>query len=280
VIGARHLPEEDHMLSDKAVDQLIAAPIATYGQDNAHRRAAAREAVAGAAEELGLDPKKPPLPKFGAGEDTLAAAVRVLKLDTASKALEKYRGQRAPCVELEQHFETLKRRRDELRIVELNRLREELTRGRIPAPASEKLRAELDAIRTELDTVGGYDVGLLVPQRPDAAVLSEAITEPEWLGVTFYIHLVSERLLSLTSGEPNTSRARMLARTANTVAASYERTVNNAPARFAPEHDQAIRSIRWCVETADLHGIRASDQRRRERELEELIAAEPADVRA
>jgi hypothetical protein len=263
------------MLSEKVIDGFV-APVATYGQENIRRRAAAREAVAAAAEELGLDAKKPPLPKFAAGEDTLAAAVRVLKLEAASKALEKYRGQRAACVELEQRLEALRRRRDQLRIVELNRLREELRRGRVPAPASEKLRAELEGVANELDTVGDYDVGLLVPFRPDAAVLREAIAEPEWLGVTFYVHLVSDRLLSLTGEEPASSKARHLARTANAAALAYERTVNTAPARFAPDYDKTLRSIRWCVETADLHDIRAGEQRRRERELEELVAAEPA----
>src|SRR5262249_21836897 len=131
------------------------------------------------------------------------------------------------------------------------------------------------------DTVAGYDVGLLVPFRPDNAVLDEAIAEPQWLGVTFYVHLVSDRLQAvLLEGAAPTAKARHLARTANAAALAYERRVNTAPARFAPDHDKAVRSIRWCIEAADLHDIRAGEQRQRERELEELLAAEPADVPA
>jgi hypothetical protein len=263
------------VLSDESIDRLVSAPMVNYGKGEERRRADAREAVMVAADELEFDPMKPPLPRFAAGEDTLAAAVRALGLSHAAKALEQYRRRRAACEELARRFEALRRRRDELRIVELNRLRQELERGRVPEPASEELRAELGAIHTELSTIGDFDVGLLVQYRPDRAVLEEAIKEREWLTVTFLVHLISERLLALTEDEPYNAKARMFALTANSVAVSYERRVNTAPQRFAPEHERAVRSIRWCVQTADLHRL----PERRERTFEEL-AGEPVDVPA
>lgn len=255
------------MLSDKSVDLLVSAPIAVYGQGEARRRAAALEAVKAAAKDLELDPMKPPIPRFAAGEDTLAAAVRVLGLSHASKKLEEYRRQRAACDELEKRFAALLRRRDELRVVELDRMRESLVRGRVPEPAAPKLRDELSAIRAELDTIGEYNVRLLLPSRAEGAVLREALSPAEWLGVCLYAHLLGEHLRAVTEDEPYNSKARRLAETANNVARMYEKEVNIAGSkRFPPEHDRAVRCIRWAVETADLHRL----AERREPTIEEL----------
>src|SRR4029079_19799130 len=82
----------DRMLSSKALDELAAAAAPSYTMGDRARRAAAREAVSGAEEELGLDPLAPSLPRCGAGEDVLrAAALRVLTVPGLEKALERHR---------------------------------------------------------------------------------------------------------------------------------------------------------------------------------------------
>jgi hypothetical protein len=259
-------------MTSKTIEALLAAPTSSYGQNDAHRRAAAREAVDVAAEELGFNPRQPPLPRFKDGESTLAAAVRVLQLSAAEKALAEHERVRSACDAVEARFATLRDRRAELQDGELQRIRSAVTSGRVPEPAAAKVRDEIAKINAELDTVAGTPTGQLVPfRRPPDAVLAEAITEEEWLDVCLYAHLVSDRLLALTEEEPYNSKARRTAQIASSVATSYEKRVNaGVRTRFTPEHDQAVRSIRWCVEQADLHRVAA----RRERTLEEL-AREP-----
>lgn len=261
------------LLSDQSVDALVAAAMNTYGQGDGHRRAAAREAVTRAARDLEFDPARPP---YEDDQPPLAEAVRVLGLDHAAKALAQYRRQRARCTKRAEQFAALRRRQAELRIVELDRLREEFVQDRDPKPASEKLRAELAQISAELDTIGDHDVSLLIPARPDRAVLEEAFTEPQWLTICFYLHLLADHLKSVVEKQSGSRKALNAAQAASAPAEGYERTVNARLAKFPPEHDRSVRSIRWCVHTADLHGLRAQKQAEDERSLAELRAAEAA----
>jgi len=261
------------LLSDRSVDGLVVAAMNTYGQGDGHRRAAAREAVVAAADQLGLDPRRPP---YEDDQPPLHEAVRVLGFEHAAKALEEYRRCRAACDELAQRFAALRRRRDELQIGEVERLREQLSRGRMPQEASEKLKAELGEIRAKLDTIGDHDVSALIPRRPDQAVLEEAFTEPQWLSVCFYLHLLGDHLKSVVETQSGNRNALNAALAASAPARGYEKTVSANPARFSPEHDRSIRSIRWCVHVADLHGLRAVKQAEDERTLAELRAAEAA----
>jgi hypothetical protein len=101
--------------------------------------------------------------------------------------------------------------------------------------------------------------------------LHESLGEKEWPAVCLYIHLVAEKLTALTEDEPYNSKASRIAERASSVATSYEKTVNTSMRKkFTEEYFQLIRSIAWCVQTADLHRVTA----RREREIEEL-AGEP-----
>jgi hypothetical protein len=75
-------------MSDKSIDALVAAATPAWRVGDKARRASAREAVMAAAKELELDPLKPSLPRFAAGESLLRAAVRVLRLEKVEKALE------------------------------------------------------------------------------------------------------------------------------------------------------------------------------------------------
>jgi hypothetical protein len=264
-------------MTSKTIEVLLAAPTSSYGQSDARRRTAAREVVEVAAKELGFDPRQPPLPRFaGAGESPLAAAVRVLKLNAAAKALAEHERVRSACDAVEARFATLRARRAELQDGELQRIRSAVTSGRVPEPATAKLRDELATINAELDTVAGTPTGRLVPfRRPPDAVLAEALTEEQWLDVCLYVHLISDRLLSATESESYSSKARKIAERVNTVAMGYEKNVNMK--RAAAEHYQALRAIRWCVEQADLHGLRAGERIRQERTLEEL-AREPVQA--
>jgi hypothetical protein len=112
-------------------------------------------------------------------------------------------------------------------------------RGRRPEPASQELRDELETIAWELETIGSFDVATLIPMRAPNAVLEEAISEREWLAVSFYLHLISEHLLALTEDEPAHARRRTLARTATGPALSYEQNVNNGDA-----HELRARVLR------------------------------------
>ena len=178
------------VLSEKVLDELVACTRASLTMGAAARRAAARDAVRAAAKELGFDADAPPIPAMTGGDESLDAAVRVLKLSRAAKEVELHGRQQAALKQLEQRYAALERRRNELRIVELDRLRESVKAGRVPEPASQKLRDELDAIRKELATLANPDyIGSLLPYRSDVGIISDALTEDEWLAVTLYLHL-------------------------------------------------------------------------------------------
>jgi len=80
------------MLSDKALDTLVAATSFTYGMGDAQRRDGAREAVNVAAAELELEPLAPSLPRFAASEDILRAAA----LRDTGRRVAAYRGAHHP----------------------------------------------------------------------------------------------------------------------------------------------------------------------------------------
>ena len=92
------------LLSDRSTDDLVAASQPAWAVGDRARRASAREAVNAAAAELELDPPRPSLPRVAAGEDVQHAALRVLRLEKAEKALEAARtgneAQRAHAVQV------------------------------------------------------------------------------------------------------------------------------------------------------------------------------------
>jgi hypothetical protein len=91
------------MLSSQTIAALVAAQTVTYGVGDRQRRENAREAVNAGAEELGLDPLAPSLPRFAAGEDLLrAAALPVLKVPGARCRVEQLPGQAKP--QLQRHL--------------------------------------------------------------------------------------------------------------------------------------------------------------------------------
>lgn len=268
------------VLSETAVSRLYEAAYSPDRIGRARERELARAAVRAAAEELGLDPEAPALPRFGKGEDPLGAAVRVLGLDKVAKQVEQYHRQRAALEKVQRHFALLERRRGELRVLELDRLRESVIAGRAPEPAPEKLREELDAIRRELETIGNTEhLEQLLPFRSDLGIIQDALSEEEWLAVSFYLHLIAERLRALTADEPRNSRAHMAARTVDSQARGYARRLNNRPARMIDgeptdrEHESRLRGIAAAIELADLYSL----PERRERTIEEL-AAVPMDA--
>lgn len=264
------------VLSEETVSRFVEAAWSRTreGGIGPQQRKLSREVVQAGAAELELDPASLPLPRFAAGESSLAAAVRLLKLARVEKALEQHRRQRAAAEEVEQRFAALARRRDELRVLEADRLRESVKAGRVPARASKELRGELDAIRQELETIPasllGRDLLGFLPSRPEDAVIQEALSEREWLAVSLYVLLLGERVRALTVDEPPNSRAHNLARIVDQPARGYARHVNvRAGHTIAEEHQTALRAIAAAVERADLYSL----PERRERTLDELAGA-------
>jgi hypothetical protein len=147
------------LLSNNSVDELVACtrPSSTTGVTR--RRAAAREAVTAAAEELGFDPLAPSLPRFAAGEDVHAAAVlRVLKVPGIEKELEKHRGRAAACRAAAERLAELEDRAMRLQRIELGRLHDQIMAGKVPGPAPADAIAERSRIAAELALVGPADV--------------------------------------------------------------------------------------------------------------------------
>lgn len=241
------------------------------------RRDAAREVVKAAAEELGIDPLAPPLPKFAAGEEALAAAVRVLKLTRAEKALRDYRVRRDALEQVIQRYAELSHRRRQLALIERGRIHDQVTAGRVPEPAPQKARDELAAILLELELIGPEPLEHVYPFQPDTAVYEHAIEPDEWLAVVLYLHLTRERLLMLTENEKPRSHARAQAEGAAVLANRYEQTANSRMGADAgmQKHYVAVRAVRLAVEVADLN--RVHERQERERSIEELAAASAAE---
>lgn len=252
------------VLSEQALSALDqAASTRTNNEIGPNERELCGKAVRAAAAELQLDAKHPPEPRFEDGEGALHAAARVLRLRTVEKALEQHERQQAAASEVEQRFAALTRRRDELRVVEADRLRESARAGRVPEPASKKLRDELDSIRSQLDTVpvslipgrhGANPVPLL-PFRPAAAVIEETLSEREWLAVVFYLCLVSKRVRAdAADARPSEqSRKQMYAALADQPARNYRKRVSaGVDTTFSQEYWSTLRAITAAVQRADL----------------------------
>jgi hypothetical protein len=248
------------MLSSKALDGLVTATRAEWRMGDAARRAGAREAVKAAAEELGLDPLAPSLPRFAAGEDVLrAAALRVLAVPGLEKTLERHRARVAACNAAADRIAELEERRAHLVRIELGRMDDQIRAGKAPGPPPAKAIAELQALDAELELVGPAG---LAPARAESIrawvraderpLIHEAVSAPAVLpSVVFYGELVLERLKVLTEDEHYKSPAR---RTAQVAAADVVRLVNLVEHR--KEHAElyrTVRAVRVAVELADLH---------------------------
>jgi hypothetical protein len=255
------------LLSSKSVDELVACTMARPGVGVAARRAAAREAVTGAAEELGIDPLAPPLPRFSTGEDEVAAAVlRVLKVPGVDKELEKHRARAAACRAAAERLAELEDRARQLQRIELGRLHDQIMAGKVPGPAPADAIAERSKIAAELELVGAADVAAWVPET-EAPLLMDAAMRPDvFPSVIFYFTLLAERLRMLNEGEHYKSAASMTAqRTAGTVEVLV-RKINGGHDR---DLDRMVRAVRNAVTLADLHLL----QEHHELTVEELETA-------
>jgi hypothetical protein len=266
------------LLSSESVEQLVAASrTPQHGVGHTRHRESAREAVERAAKELGFSATEPPLPKFSAGEDVVAAACRVLRLTRPDTALEAYRARRNALEQVRLRRGALEERHERALAIERERISKEVKAGRDPGPSAKKARDELAAIQHELDLIPSLEeLESVVPFQSDAAIREQEITPAEWPGVVLYQHLVRDSLLVLTEEEKPQSQARMQAELAAASASRYEQTVN---ARVGLDdagqaHYVAVRAARLAVEIADLHERLARERRRQERErsIEELAA--------
>jgi len=192
------------MLSSDTLDGLLAVAMFKSGRGDNARRADAREVVHAAAEELGLDPLAPTLPRFGAGEDVLrAAALRVLKVPKLEQTLAKHRARVAACQAAAERIGELQHRREQLVRNELGRMDDQIKAGKAPGPAPAEAIDELARLDAELALVGPQPgrVGEWVPAAERPLIL-EAVSPPDVLpSVIFYGELVCERLRLLTVNE-------------------------------------------------------------------------------
>jgi hypothetical protein len=235
------------LLSAKSVDALVGSIAVTYGMSDRQRRDGAREAVNAAARELELDPLAPPLPRFGAGENVLGAAVRVLKLTEVDKRVEKHRGRAEAAEAAAARLAELDERRRELERVELGRMHDQIMAGKAPGPPPAEAIAELGTIERELALVGSPNVRGWLPVEP--AVIRKAITAAMLPSVIFYGDLVVERLKVLTEDEPYNSPASRTAKQAAGELRSLARSLEYGQDR---ELDRTVRAVRSAVELADL----------------------------
>jgi hypothetical protein len=152
------------LLSTKSLEALVACTRPSHTMGVKARRAAAREAVTAAAEELGIDPLAPTLPRFAAGEDEVSAAVlRVLKVPGIEKELEKHHARAAACRAAAERLAELEDRARQLQRIELGRIHDQIMAGKVPGPAPADAIAERSAIAAELEIVGSADVTAWVP---------------------------------------------------------------------------------------------------------------------
>jgi hypothetical protein len=252
------------LLSTKAVAALVDSTIVTYGMGDRQRRDGARKAVNAAAAELELDPLAPPLPRFAAGEDVLAAAVRVFKLADVDKRLEKHRACREAAEAEAARLEELEVRRVELDRIELGRKNDQIMAGRAPGPTPAEAIAERRAITDEL-AFGSPNVRGWI--RPDSAVIRETIETSAVLpSAVFYADLVAERLKVLTEDERYNSPASRTAKFAAGQARALAKSLQHGNNR---ELDRTVRAVRLAVELADLFRLRE----RQESTVESLEAA-------
>lgn len=255
------------LLSSKSVDALIACtrPSSTMGVRA--RREAAREAVRAAGHELGFDPLAPPLPRFAAGEDEVAAAVlRVLKAPGVEKELEKHRARAAACRAAAERLAELRERAGELQRIELGRLHDQITAGKIPGPAPADAIAERSKIAGELELIGSADVAAWVPATEDPLLMDAAMRPDVLPSVIYYAALVAERLRMLTEGEHYKSAAVTIAKRS---AATVEQLLRKANYGQDRELDRTARAVRAAVTLADLHLF----HERHESTIEELETA-------
>ena len=230
------------MLSSNALEALAASTAPSYTMGDKARRAAGREAVRAAAEELGLDPLAPSLPRFGAGEDVLrAAALRVLTVSGLEKTLEKHRARVAACEAAAARIAELERRAAELQRVELGRMDDQIKAGKDPGPAPAEARAESDAIDRALRLVGaqsGQIRGWV--HANERGIILEAVSTPALLAsVVFYGELVVQRLRLLTENEHYNAPA---ARTTQLAAAEVAQLVKRSRTWSAPRRRETSGS--------------------------------------
>jgi hypothetical protein len=254
------------LISGKSVEALVACTRPSYTMGDRARRAAAREAVTAAAEELGIDPFAPPLPRFAAAEDEVAAAMlRVLAIPDVEKELKRHRARAAACRAAAERLAELKDRARQLQRIELGRIHDQINAGKVPGPAPAAAIAERSAILDELDLVGNADVAAYVPETEAPLLMDAAIQPIVFPSFILYAELIVERLRLLTEGEPYNSAASMIAkRTAGLVA-------KLAQAQFGQDRelDRTVRAVSAAVTLADLHLI----HERREPTVERLETA-------
>jgi hypothetical protein len=255
------------MLSSKSLDGLVSCSAGVYGVDAAKWRATAREAVAAAAKELGIDPLTPPLPRFAAGEDEVAAAVRVLKLPI-EKELEKHRARADACRVAAERIAGLEHRHAQLERVEHGRQHDQIMAGKVPGPAPAQAIAEQQAVAAELALSPSSARITEFVSESEKSIIRAAAERPDVLpSVVFYCDLVAERLLMLTDDEPHNSVARSTARRAAATPRAFASRVNNGTDR---ELDAIVRRVRRAVDLADLH--RRQEREQRETTIEQLEA--------
>lgn len=262
------------MLSSKSVDALVGCAMPTYTMGDKARRAAAREAVRAAAAEIGIDdPLKPPLPRFAAGEDELAAAVlRVVKVPGVEKELAQHRARLAAAEAAAGRVATLERRCAELERAERDRADKLVLAGKEPGAAPADAVKERAAIVAELGLVGGSArFSALMQYESEGSIIRAAAERPDVLpSVVFYCDLVGERLMVLTEDEHYQSATRLTAMRAAHTPQSLASHVNNGTDR---ELDATVRRVRRAVELADLH-------RRQERQQQHATIEQLEAVRA
>lgn len=238
------------ILSEHALEELVTVASLAWAVGDRARRDGAREAVSKAARELGIDPLRPPLPRFGAQESVARAAVRVLGLESVEKAIAQAQGRDEARSAHSADVAGKRARRDELVRIELARRQDHLRAGKTPPPMSQKTRDELLSLFVELLPFDGVDADRLIPYEPELGVILDALPERGLPSLVFYGELVVERLRVLTEDERSDSQA---ARTRDNTAAAV-RTLTTGPRFYRDEAlETAVRRVRIAVELADLH---------------------------
>jgi hypothetical protein len=206
----------------EAVAELIAitpshAPYAGSSGATEEQRHELRRLLGQLAGSIGLDLAQPPLPRFEEGEETIAAAARVLTMTHVLEALKANGARRRLLAQARAEVNGWRRELRELQLDELVRRQDALDEaGRLPGFPPQKPAARAGDLFNALLLVdampGGAHAGRdVVPaEEPDLAVILAAFRPGDYLPALLFTIAITDRLAVLAEAhrEGNRIRAR------------------------------------------------------------------------